>query len=147
ELVQLVRQRLQEEGVALLERTRVTGVEATADGIAVHTDSDGSRGRIEGSHLLISAGRRANIADLDLATAGISHSATGIDVDSHLRTRNRRVYAIGDAVGGLQFTHLAAYHAGIVIRHALFRLPARVDDRVVPWVTYSDPELAQVGLT
>src|SRR5262249_26292019 len=72
---------------------------------------------------------------------------TGITVDSHLRTSNRCIYAIGDALGGLQFTHLAGYHAGIVIRHALFRLPARVDMHLVPWVTYSDPELAQVGLT
>jgi pyruvate/2-oxoglutarate dehydrogenase complex dihydrolipoamide dehydrogenase (E3) component len=147
ELVQVVRQRLHDEGVALHERTRVVGVEPTADGVALLTENDGNRGRIDGSHLLVAAGRRANIAGLDLAAAGIAHSATGIAVDSHLRTSNRRVYAIGDAVGGLQFTHLAGYHAGIVIRHALFRLPARVDPRLVPWVTYSDPELAQIGLT
>jgi pyruvate/2-oxoglutarate dehydrogenase complex dihydrolipoamide dehydrogenase (E3) component len=147
ELVQIVRQRLHDEGVALHERTRVIAVEPTPDGVALLTESDGNKARIDGSHLLIAAGRRANIAGLDLAAAGIAHSATGITVDSHLRTSNRRVYAIGDAVGGLQFTHLAGYHAGIVIRHALFRLPARVDLRRVPWVTYSDPELAQVGLT
>ena len=147
ELVQVVRQRLHEEGVALHERTRVTAVESTADGVALITESDGNRTRIDGSHLLIAAGRRANIAGLDLAAAGIAHTPASITIDPHLRTSNRRVYAIGDAVGGLQFTHLAGYHAGIVIRHALFRLPARVDSRLVPWVTYSDPELAQVGLT
>jgi pyruvate/2-oxoglutarate dehydrogenase complex dihydrolipoamide dehydrogenase (E3) component len=147
ELVQVVRQQLHEEGVALHERTRVIGAEPNADGVALLTESDGNKARIDGSHLLIAAGRRANIAGLDLAAAGIAHTATGITVDSHLRTSDRRVYAIGDAVGGLQFTHLAGYHAGIVIRHALFRLPARVDLRLVPWVTYSDPELAQVGLT
>jgi len=147
ELVQVVRQRLQQEGVALHERTRVIAVESTADGVALLTESDGNRARIDGSHLLVAAGRRAAIADLDLAAAGIAHTPTGIAVDSHLRTSNRRVYAIGDAVGGLQFTHLAGYHAGIVIRHALFRLPARADMRLIPSVTYSDPELAQVGLT
>ena len=147
ELVQVVRQRLQNEGVALHERTRVVAVEPTADGIALQTESDGNRARIDGSHLLIAAGRRPTIAGLDLAAAGVVHSDTGITVDSHLRTANRRIYAIGDAVGGLQFTHLAGYHAGIVIRHALFRLPARVDNRWVPWVTYCDPELAQIGLT
>jgi len=147
ELVQVVRQRLHDEGVALHERTRVIAVEPTPDGVALLTESDGNKARIEGSHLLVAAGRRANIAGLDLAAAGIAHTPTGITVDPHLRTGNRRVYAIGDAVGGLQFTHLAGYHAGIVIRHALFRLPARVDLRRVPWVTYSDPELAQVGLT
>jgi pyruvate/2-oxoglutarate dehydrogenase complex dihydrolipoamide dehydrogenase (E3) component len=77
----------------------------------------------------------------------VAHSAAGVTVDTHLRTTNRRIYAIGDAVGGLQFTHVAGYHAGIVIRHALFRLPARVDNRLVPWVTYCDPELAQIGLS
>ncbi len=147
ELVQIVRQRLHDDGVALRERTRVIAVESTSDGVALLTENDGNRARIDGSHLLVAAGRRANIAGLELAAAGIAHSATGITVDPHLRTSNRRVYAIGDAVGGLQFTHLAGYHAGIVIRHALFRLPARVDLRRVPWVTYSDPELAQVGLT
>jgi pyruvate/2-oxoglutarate dehydrogenase complex dihydrolipoamide dehydrogenase (E3) component len=147
ELVQVVRQRLQDEGAALHERSRVVAVEPTADGVALLTESDGNRARIDGSHLLVAAGRRANIADLDLAAAGIAHSGTGITVDSHLRTSNRRIYAIGDSVGGLQFTHLAGYHAGIVIRHALFRLPARADIGLVPWATYSDPELAQIGLT
>jgi len=147
ELTQIVRQRLLEEGVALHEHSRVTAVESTADGVAVLTESDGNKTRIDGSHLLIAAGRRANIAGLELAAAGIAYTPTGITVDSHLRTSNRRVYAIGDAVGGLQFTHLAGYHAGIVIRHALFRLPARVNIGLVPWVTYCDPELAQIGLT
>jgi pyruvate/2-oxoglutarate dehydrogenase complex dihydrolipoamide dehydrogenase (E3) component len=68
-------------------------------------------------------------------------------VDSRLRTTNKRVFAVGDVTGGYQFTHMAGYHAGIVIRNALFRLPAKVDTRAVPWVTYTQPELAQVGLT
>ncbi|MGH6929056.1 MAG: dihydrolipoyl dehydrogenase family protein, partial [Dongiaceae bacterium] len=146
ELVEIVRKRLRDDGVALHERTKVTGVEPSAGGVALRVESDGDGKLIEGSHLLVAAGRRANIADLDLAAAGIAHSTTGITVDSHLRTSNRRVYAIGDAVGGLQFTHLAGYHASIVIRNALFRWPARVDLRALPWVTYADPELAQVGL-
>jgi len=64
-----------------------------------------------------------------------------------LRTSNKKVFAIGDITGGLQFTHMAGYDAGIVIRNALFRLPAKVDHSAVPWVTYTNPELAQVGLT
>ena len=71
----------------------------------------------------------------------------GITVDARLRTTNRRAFAIGDVAGGPQFTHIALYHAGIVIRNALFRIPAKVDYRALPWVTYTDPELAQVGLT
>ncbi len=64
-----------------------------------------------------------------------------------LRTTNRKIFAIGDVSGGPQFTHIAGYHAGIVIRNALFWLPAKVDYRALPWVTYTDPELAHVGLT
>ena len=68
-------------------------------------------------------------------------------VDKGLKTSNKKVYAIGDVAGGLQFTHVANYHAGIVIRNALFRLPAKANDEAVPWVTFTDPELAHVGLT
>jgi pyruvate/2-oxoglutarate dehydrogenase complex dihydrolipoamide dehydrogenase (E3) component len=102
---------------------------------------------ITGSHLLVAAGRHPNIKGLDLAAAGIDATAHGISVDARLRTSNRRVFAIGDVAGGPQFTHVALYHAGIVIRNALFRLPAHVDYRALPWVTYSDPELAQVGMS
>ena len=78
----------------------------------------------------------------------MKYSPKGIDVDAHLRTSNRKIYAIGDVVaGGYQFTHIAGYHAGIVIRNALFRLPAKVDYRALPWVTFTEPELANVGMT
>ena len=103
--------------------------------------------QIVGSHLLVAAGRRPSIEALDLAAAGIASTAKGITVDARLRTTNRRAFAIGDVAGGPQFTHIALYHAGIVIRNALFRIPAKVDYRALPWVTYTDPELAQVGLT
>jgi pyruvate/2-oxoglutarate dehydrogenase complex dihydrolipoamide dehydrogenase (E3) component len=102
---------------------------------------------IEGSHLLLATGRKPNVEDLGLETAGIGSSSKGIEVDARLRTSNRRVYAAGDVAGSYQFTHLAGYHAGIVLRNALFRLPARANLRSLPWVTFTDPELAQVGLT
>jgi Pyridine nucleotide-disulphide oxidoreductase len=102
--------------------------------------------RITGSHLLITAGRRPSIEALDLPAAGIQASAKGIAVDARMRTTNRRVFTVGDVTGGPQFTHVASYHAGIVIRNALFRLPAKIDYRALPWVTYTDPELAQVEL-
>jgi pyruvate/2-oxoglutarate dehydrogenase complex dihydrolipoamide dehydrogenase (E3) component len=103
--------------------------------------------QIVGSHLLVAAGRRPTVEALDLAAAGIAATAKGITVDARLRTTNHRAFAIGDVAGGPQFTHIALYHAGIVIRNALFHIPARVDYRALPWVTYTDPELAQVGLT
>jgi pyruvate/2-oxoglutarate dehydrogenase complex dihydrolipoamide dehydrogenase (E3) component len=147
ELVALLRRQLEREGVALHERAKVTGVEPASAGVALLTEREGRPQRLEGSHLLLAVGRRANLAELGLDAAGIAHGNAGITVDRGLRTSNRRVYAIGDAAGGLQFTHVAGYHAGIVIRSALFRLPARVDYRAVPRVTYTDPELAQVGLS
>lgn len=101
---------------------------------------------IEGTHLLITAGRRPNIDGLDLAAARIRHRPEGIVVNKHLRTSNRYVYAIGDVTGGPKFTHVASHQAGLVVRNALFRIPVRFNPRAVPWITYTDPELAQVGM-
>jgi pyruvate/2-oxoglutarate dehydrogenase complex dihydrolipoamide dehydrogenase (E3) component len=95
---------------------------------------------------LIATGRRPHVDGLDLDAAGIAHGRAGITVDRGLRTSNRRVYAIGDVAGGLRFTHLANYHAGLVIRSALFRLPVKTDDSLIPRVTFTDPELAHVGI-
>jgi pyruvate/2-oxoglutarate dehydrogenase complex dihydrolipoamide dehydrogenase (E3) component len=133
--------RLEEDGITLYQSARINRI---GPGVAV-TLEDGTR--IEGSHLLVAAGRRPALAGLNLDAAGIAATRSGITVDARLRTTNRRAYATGDAAGGPQFTHIAGYHAGIVIRNALFRLPARVDYRALPWVTYTDPELAQVGPT
>jgi pyruvate/2-oxoglutarate dehydrogenase complex dihydrolipoamide dehydrogenase (E3) component len=132
------------EGIAIRPDIQIVGIERNAEDIIVRL-AGGER--VAGSHLLVAAGRRPTIEALDLAAAGIGATAKGITVDARLRTTNPRAFAIGDVAGGPQFTHIALYHAGIVIRNALFRLPARVDYRALPWVTYTDPELAQVGLT
>ncbi|HEX7968898.1 MAG TPA: FAD-dependent oxidoreductase [Stellaceae bacterium] len=148
ELARLLVQRLIADGVAIEEGVKIRRVERTGARIAVVIEDGAGERRIEGSHLLVAAGRRANLAGLDLDKAGIAVDARGaLVVDRRLRTTNRRVYAAGDAAGGPQFTHIAGYHAGIVIRNALFRLPAKVDYRALPWVTYTDPELAQIGMT
>ncbi len=147
ELVAVVRNRLRREGVVLREGVTVTGVERGADGMVVTVEADGALERLTGSHLLVATGRRPNVEDLGLDQAGIRYGKDGIETDSRLRTSNRRVYAVGDVTGRMQFTHMAAHHAGVVLRNALFRLPAKVEERSVPWVTYTDPELAHVGLT
>lgn len=147
ELVAVVRNALAAEGVALREGVEIARVERDGNGIAVVLGGDGGERRIAGSDLLVAAGRRPVIEDLGLDAAGIAHDQRGITVDARLRTSNRRVYAIGDVAGGPQFTHLAGHHAGIVLRNALFRLPARAKTLSVPRVTFTDPELAQVGLT
>jgi pyruvate/2-oxoglutarate dehydrogenase complex dihydrolipoamide dehydrogenase (E3) component len=100
---------------------------------------------IEGTHLLVAAGRQPNIEDLNLEAAGIRHKPHGIVVNKYLRTRNRKVYAIGDVVGGPKFAHVAHHHAGLAVRNALFRRKVALDRRALPWVTYTDPELAQIG--
>ncbi|MGD9865672.1 MAG: NAD(P)/FAD-dependent oxidoreductase [Pseudodonghicola sp.] len=144
ELAAVVLAQLRAEGVEVVEGARIARVSGGAGAIRLETQ-DG-RG-FDGSHLLLALGRRADTARLDLAVAGIETTATGIRTDAGLRTSNRRVYAIGDAAGGLQFTHVAGYHAGVVVRSALFGLPARATTAHIPRVTYTDPELAQVGLT
>jgi len=146
ELVEVVRTRLTTDGVDLCEGVKVVGVARTATGVTVTVAENGRESLIEGSHVLVAAGRRPNVDGLELEKAGIAYSAKGVQVDGRLRTTNRRIFAIGDVAGGYQFTHMAGYHAGIVIKNALFRIPAKEDTRCVPWVTYTAPELAQVGL-
>jgi pyruvate/2-oxoglutarate dehydrogenase complex dihydrolipoamide dehydrogenase (E3) component len=148
ELVALLAERLRADGVRLRTGVQIRRVDSDGDGIALTITADSGEERLAGSHLLVAAGRRPNLTGLDLEKAGIAlNERGGLVVDRRLRTSNRRVYAVGDAAGGPQFTHIAGYHAGIVIRNALFRLPAKVDYRALPWVTYTEPELAQVGLT
>ena len=146
DLVAVVRRALEQDGIAIFEGIKVVGVEKVSSGIAVRIEKDGKEQTVEGSHLLVAAGRRPNVGGLDLEKAGVDYSPMGIAVDARLRTSNKKIFAIGDVIGGYQFTHVAAYHAGIVIRNALFRLPAKADMRATPWVTYTAPELAQVGL-
>ncbi len=147
ELVGFVQRRLLREGIEIREGHRVIAIAAspTAPGTRVSVEGPTGSATIEGTHLLIAAGRTPNLSGLDLTGAGIAHAAGGITVDQGLRTTNRRVFAIGDCIGGRQFTHVAAYHAGIVLRRALFRLPATAHGQAIPTVTYGDPELAQVG--
>jgi len=148
ELAQVVLDRMRAEGVDLREGVDIERLEAVERGVKAHVSgADDGAATIAGSHLLIAAGRRPVVDGLDLESAGIEYGSGGVRTDARLRTSNRRVFAIGDVRGGYQFTHVAGYDAGIVIRNALFRLPAKADYSAVPWVTYTDPELAHVGLT
>ena len=143
----ILRECLRREGVAIREGIKIGSVRAVNGKIEIALQADGQEEIVSGSHLLVAAGRRPNIEGLGLEAAGVRYGRSGIEVDDRLRTSNRRIYAVGDVVGQLQFTHMAGHHAGIVLRNALFRLPAKVERRAVPWVTYTSPELAHVGLT
>jgi pyruvate/2-oxoglutarate dehydrogenase complex dihydrolipoamide dehydrogenase (E3) component len=148
EAVELVRAALIRDGVALHEGSGASAVEQAGDRIRVFLGGANGEARpLEGAHLLVAVGRKPRMENMGLEQAGIAVTPKGIQVDAGLRTTNRRVYAIGDCNGGPAFTHVAGHQAGLVIRSALFRLPVRFDARALPWVTYSDPELAQVGLT
>ena len=148
ELAAIVRARLIEEGVTVHEERRVTAVEAGADGGVTITcgEGDASR-RISGSHLLVAAGRRPKIDGLGLENAKVAVNDGEPLVDARLRTTNKRIFAAGDVVGPYRFTHTASYQSRIIITNALFRLPAKARYNAVPWVTYTDPELAHVGLS
>jgi pyruvate/2-oxoglutarate dehydrogenase complex dihydrolipoamide dehydrogenase (E3) component len=151
------------------EEPEVSGTIAAAfqrDGITVLTGVQVERVRQENSQkvvearsrdrivsfaaddLLIALGRRPNVSGLNLEAAGVQYDAKGIQVDDHLQTSASGIYAIGDVIGGYLFTHVAAYHAGVATRNALLPVARKkVDYRVVPWVTFTDPEAARVGLT
>ena len=148
ELSSLLLDTLREEGVAIRDRTEVLRAETTVSGIVLTLRAgDGSEDRIAGSHLLVAAGRQPNIEDLGLQSAGIEAGSRGIEVNGNLRTTNRRVYAIGDVTGLSPFTHTAGYHATVVLKNILFRIPAKADHTAIPRVTFGDPELAAVGLS
>lgn len=147
EAVAAVRAKFLAEGIKLFETAEILRAEKSGDGIALVLAGEAGEFLVEGSHLLVAAGRKVNVENLGLEAAGVKYSAKGVETDARLRSSNPRIFAAGDVAGSYQFTHLAAHHAGIVLRNALFRLPAKASTRAMPWVTYTDPELAQVGLT
>lgn len=144
ELAAIALERIRGEGVEIIEGAMAETISGKAGAITVKTKDGAS---YKGTHLLMAVGRKPNVDRLDLDKAGIETHRPGIKVNASLKTSNKRVYAIGDVAGGLQFTHVAGYHASVVIRSALFGLPSKSRNDHVPWVTYTDPELAQVGLT
>jgi len=147
ECAAVVLDQLARDGVTIRAQVAVRRVAGANGKVQVVIAAADQEETIEGSHLLVATGRTPNVADLGLDRAGIKLERRGIVVDKRLRTTNARVYAIGDVAGGLQFTHVANYHAGLVVRHALFRLPITASNDALPWVTFTDPELAHVGLT
>lgn len=146
ELAALVTNRLAAEGVQLVGGAKVVRVVGEEDGVGVHVEAADGENVVRGSHLLVATGRAPN-TDVGLEAAGVDFDRGGIKTDRRLRTTNKRIYAVGDVAGEMQFTHVASYHAGIALRNILFRIPAKVSYDAIPWVTYTDPELAHVGLS
>lgn len=144
EMAAIVLDKLRSEGLEIIEGAQAEKISGSDGNVTVHT----SKGAFTGSHLLMAVGRKVNVENLDLDKANVKWGRGGVDVGADLRSvSNKKVYAVGDAAGGLQFTHVAGYHAGVVIRSMLFGLPSKQRTDHIPWATYTDPELAQVGLT
>lgn len=144
EAAAIVLSNLRAEGIEIVEGATASQISGSDGAIKVET-KDGAT--YEGSHLLMAVGRAVNVDKLDLHKAGVAFERSGITVGADLRSTNARIYAVGDVAGGAQFTHVAGYHAGIIIRPMLFGLPAKARTDHIPWATYTSPELAQVGLT
>jgi pyruvate/2-oxoglutarate dehydrogenase complex dihydrolipoamide dehydrogenase (E3) component len=150
----IVAGRLSAEGVALRLGVTLADVSNSSGGIRVRLNTGVDRQAVpreEGAdreactHLLIAVGRRPNIGDLDLPAAGVASTADGVVVDDHLRTSNRRIFAAGDVCSAFKFTHAADALARIVIQNALFFGRKRASALIIPWCTYTDPEVAHVG--
>jgi len=148
ECVDIVLDRLEREGVVIRSGVNVVGVTYVGGTVTAAIELAGAEQTITGSHLLIAVGRTPALDGLNLDAAGIRHDHSGIVVDRKLKTTNARVYAVGDCVAGqTPLANAAEYQAGLVVRNALFRMPIRFDGSTVPRATYTEPELAQAGLT
>lgn len=148
DLATVVYDRLEAEGVRYHLGASILGFEGRKGDVRVTLrGSDGMPAVLMGTHLLIAAGRTAAIEGLQLDAADVRVAQGRIVTEDVLRTTNRNIYVIGDAAGGYQFTHLAEHHAGILLRHAIFGMRWAKPSLVVPWCTFTDPELARVGLS
>lgn len=136
---------LEASGIQFFVGTAVTHVTET-DGRQVCVQLENGR-TVTADRLLIATGREPNIDDLGLDRAGVDTTARGVTTDDRLRTSQRHIFAIGDVAGRQALTHVAGAHASVVVKQALFGWPAKIDRQTVPWVTYTDPELAHVGLS
>lgn len=148
ECVDAVLAQFAREGIDVYANTSIRNVSCSGGSIQLKLETPEGEKTVEGTHLLVTTGRRANIDSLDLARAGIKFNADGVIVDKRLRTTNKKVYVIGDAAAGSpRLAHAASYHAGLVIRSALFNMRAKVDPDTIPRMTFTQPELAHIGLT
>jgi pyruvate/2-oxoglutarate dehydrogenase complex dihydrolipoamide dehydrogenase (E3) component len=147
-----IREQLEREGVRLHLGAKVIGVERDASETVLRVDRDGQMLRVRADAILLAIGRAPNVEELGLQQAGVEVDARGVKVNDYLQTTNPRIYAAGDVCSPFKFTHAADAMARIVLRNALFfdRLPVgrgRVSRLVIPWCTYTDPEIAHAGLT
>ncbi|MGK7917549.1 MAG: NAD(P)/FAD-dependent oxidoreductase [Prochloraceae cyanobacterium] len=139
----VVEKQLESEGISIIKNARVKQVELIEGKKYLQAGKE----KIVTDEILVSAGRTPNVESLNLEAAGVEYDKHGIKVNAKLQTTNPRIYGCGDVIGGYQFTHVAAHEAVVVIQNALFFPTKKVDYRVIPWATFTEPELARVGLS
>jgi len=147
----IIQEALARDGVAYLPQSRVVEVRRSNGGRRIRYEREDGTHELEADELLVAVGRAPNVEELGLEAAGVAWDGSGVEIDDTLRTTNRRIYAAGDVARSLKFTHLADAHARLVLQNALFPplawlKPARHTRLVVPWCTYTSPEIAHVGL-
>ncbi|MGE0130603.1 MAG: mercuric reductase [Blastocatellales bacterium] len=141
----IIHRQFEREGLAIINQAKITRVERLGSDKAIVYSRDGKESRVECDAILSAAGRAPNIEGLGLEAAGVNHSRDGVIVDDYLRTSNPRIYAAGDVCSKFKFTHAADAMARAVLRNALFFGRAKASVMIMPWVTYTDPEVAHVG--
>jgi len=142
EVSEVIENRWRREGITIYKDTQVERVDVVNGKKQLETSS----GKIIVDDILVATGRLPNVESLNLEGAGVKYNSQGIEVNSKLQTSNRKIYACGDVIGGYRFTHVAALEATVVIKNALFLPINKIDYTVIPWATFTDPEIARVGL-
>jgi len=146
DLAEAVMSIMASEGVRFILNAEVTKVRDLGGEREVTVASSTRADTVVAEVLLVATGRAPNVSGLMLDNAGVEHSPGGIVTDARLRTNRKHIYAAGDSTGKYLFTHAAGYEGGIVISNAIFHLPRKADYTHLPWCTYSDPELASIGM-
>lgn len=147
DMADMVKSVLEAEGVTFYLEANIENVkDSKARKTVAITDRSGRKRMLTSESLLVAMGRMPNIDNLGLEKIGVAYDRLGVKVDNRLRTSQKHIYAAGDVNGGYQFTHAAGYEGGIVVSNAVFHLPRKADYTYLPWCTYTDPELASIGM-
>ncbi len=146
DLTGLLREILESEGVEFYLDSGVVRVNDLGNEKEVIFKKGGETSSLKADALVVATGRKSNLAGLGLESIDVATDKRGLKLDSRLRTTQRHIYGAGDVTGSYQFTHSAGYEGGIVVSNAVFHFPRKVDYTFLPWVTYTDPELANIGM-
>lgn len=147
ELSSILKEKMEQDGVSFYLGAAVKRFEKSGDSVKVFFESDGKEDSVSGDQVLLATGRRANMDTLNLDAAGVAYDKLGVTINDKCRTNRSHIYAVGDVTGRYQFTHMSEHMAKVATSNALIKIPLKIDKKHVPWVTYTEPEVGQVGAT